>query len=83
MTPKFEYLNKTGGYTPEFLSRNNMQYQNFKISRKKRMSLITGKQVYYTHTTPRSKQYRRLQLYFYNFLERPAGFKAMCYQFIM
>ena len=83
MTKKFDYLNKTGGYTPEFLSRNNMQYQNFKISRNKRMSLITGKQVYHTHSTRRSKRYRHFQLNVYNFLERPAGYKALGYQFFM
>lgn len=51
--------------------------------KKKRMSLITGKQLYYTPTNRHSKRYRHFQLFIYNFLERPSGAKAGAYQLIM
>lgn len=49
----------------------------------KRVSLITGKQMSYTPTTKRSRNYRRIQLVIYNYLERPTGFYAALYQVIM
>jgi len=83
MTQKFIYLNKTGGYTPEFLTRNNMQYQNFKMTSSNKRISMAGKQIYYPHSTRHSKQYKRVQLNVYNFLERPVGYKALAYQFFM
>lgn len=52
-------------------------------SETKRVSLITGKQMSYTPTTKRSRNYRRIQLIIYNYLERPSGFYAAVYQIVM
>lgn len=50
----------------------------------KRVSLITGKLM--THppiTSKRSKQYKRIQMTIYNFLERPTGCYSVLYQLMM
>lgn len=50
---------------------------------KKRVSLITGKQMPHLPITKRSKRYRRFQMSVYNFLERPSGAYAISYQLVM
>lgn len=64
----------------------NQVYKNEKSSqhsKKKRVSLITGKYAHYSSVNKRSKQYRRLQLTIYNYLERPSGVFAISYQLVM
>ncbi|CAF0956713.1 unnamed protein product [Brachionus calyciflorus] len=46
----------------------------------KRVSLITGKPINIMPTSRRGKQYRRLQMTVYNYLERPSGAFAISYQ---
>ena len=63
-------------------SRQNSASLSNKNNRK-RVSIITGKQLYLMPSTKRSKRYRRIQIMVYNFLERPSGFYAGSYQLIM
>lgn len=62
---------------------SKFQNQRSKKHTDKRVSLITGKQMTVGHTTKRSRNYRRVQLIIYNFLERPVGGYAASYQVFM
>ena len=52
-------------------------------SGRKRVSIMTGKPMPVMPATKRSKQYRRVQINVYNFLERPSGKFAGLYQLVM
>jgi len=62
---------------------NRFERENLLANQHKRVSFITGKKMPHYPATKRSKQYRRLQMNVYNFLERPSGGYAITYQIIM
>ena len=63
---------------PKYFTANNKNH-----NKNKRLSLLTGKQLYYTPGNRHGKRYRHFQLFIYNFLERPTGIVAGIYQIIM
>lgn len=62
---------------------NRFERANLLANQHKRVSFITGKKMPHYPSTKRSKQYRRLQMNIYNFLERPTGPYAVSYQIVM